>query len=289
MASIDQLNSTVFPLEPSQIYIGTYSSTTNYSEVCSTIETDSTFQLTVNYSSNGVDLGIQKVYTQLAVSTEAIIYNLPPLMRYVQILLQNTSESAQTYLRLQSIFKPVQVFSFTAGTGTDVNVTNPELNVNIVNSSLPVNISNFPAVQEVSGSVSANITNSSLIVDVSGANFTSGNLNTIDTNSNKIYGCLNTSGFILLWANTLVLENATSSSITPYLKSSIFTFFGNSSNATILTVQLSYDSTNFYDSQYSYTLTSGGNFGFTLNLAGVGYIRLKTSAGTTITAYCNFN
>jgi hypothetical protein len=66
------------------------------------------------------------------------------------------------------------------------------------------------------------------------------------------------------------------------------TIYGNSSQATTLTIQFSNDNTTFYSSQYAYTLSSGGDWGFTVN-SSPKYLRLISSANSAINAICNYH
>lgn len=58
--------------------------------------------------------------------------------------------------------------------------------------------------------------------------------------------------------------------------------FGNTSGASTLTLQVSQDNSNFYDT--GYTIAANGNFGQFFPGAGARYFRLKSSAAVTITA-----
>ena len=122
MGSIDTNNSLYFPLVGTDTFLGTYTSTTNWAEVCISIECDSSFYLVVNFSSDGVNTGITKT-ANVSSSPNALIYNYPPYFRYVQVQLTNTGND-QTYLRLQTMFKSTQNYSSTS--------TNPSADVNIV-------------------------------------------------------------------------------------------------------------------------------------------------------------
>lgn len=84
------------------------------------------------------------------------------------------------------------------------------------------------------------------------------------------------------WNNATPAAGGTSSSVL-VLSASVISVFGNANGATTLTVQFSYDGTNFYDSEYTITLTDAGDFGKTIQ-CGARYVRLKTSASVTITA-----
>ena len=96
------------------------------------------------------------------------------------------------------------------------------------------------------------------------------------------------SGSFKIWnASVLSAINQPSISYNSNFRNSLFTFYGVSSAATVLTVQLSNDGINFYNTQTTYTQSAAGEFGFTYQ--GVfNYIRLSSSAATTITAYLNF-
>jgi len=91
-----------------------------------------------------------------------------------------------------------------------------------------------------------------------------------------------------LWDNkVLATSNLPSNVYNSGFKNNLFTFFGNSSASTVLTVQLSNDNTVWYNTQTIYTLSAPGNFGF--SYSGVcNYIRLLSSSPTTITTFINF-
>lgn len=96
------------------------------------------------------------------------------------------------------------------------------------------------------------------------------------------------SGSFKIWDNkTLSSSNLPSTAYNSHYKNSLFTFYGNSSASTVLTVQISNDGITWFNSQTTYTLTTAGNFGFTFS--GVcNYIRLMSSSATTITTYLNY-
>ncbi len=160
MGSIDQVNSSVFPLNSGDNFVGIYSSTTNFTEICISIDTDSKYELNLYFSSDGINLGLTKTFNQTSIPTESQIYNIPPYMRFVKVELVNNDTINQTYLRLQTILKLNQTYSGTS--------TAPASNVNIssitTTDNLNVNVQNFPATQPISGSVDANITNTLLNV-----------------------------------------------------------------------------------------------------------------------------
>ena len=91
---------------------------------------------------------------------------------------------------------------------------------------------------------------------------------------------------IVAWTNASVLSTVTSSILNLLATTSKnVSVYGNSSVVGKLTVMFSYDGVTFFQSQYSYTLTVAGNFGFTIPVS-CGYTRLLwTGATSIITAY----
>lgn len=61
------------------------------------------------------------------------------------------------------------------------------------------------------------------------------------------------------------------------------TAFGNASGATTITLQVSQDGTNWYDSQINQVLSGAGNFCLNATV-GARFVRLKSSADVTATA-----
>lgn len=83
--------------------------------------------------------------------------------------------------------------------------------------------------------------------------------------------------------------NGVSASVSLNQANVSMTFLGNIGGATVLTLQLSNDNINFYDSQYSLTASSAQDFGFSVPSSSVFYIRLKSSADTNILALINYS
>jgi len=96
------------------------------------------------------------------------------------------------------------------------------------------------------------------------------------------------SGQFKIWNNTtLIGSNQPSIGFNSNFRNTIFTFFGDVSAATVLTVQLSNDNIDYYNTQTTYNISAAGNFGFSYQ--GVfNYIRLVSSAAITITTFINF-
>lgn len=80
--------------------------------------------------------------------------------------------------------------------------------------------------------------------------------------------------------NASILNNGPSS-IIKNTKSSKMSVFGNSSVAGSLVLQFSSDGYTFYDSQYAYTLSTAGDFGYTQTIA-CRYVRLRWVGDTSI-------
>jgi hypothetical protein len=91
-----------------------------------------------------------------------------------------------------------------------------------------------------------------------------------------------------IWNNSvLATSNQPSIGYNSNFRNTLFTFYGNASAATVLTVQLSNDGINYYNTQTTYNISSAGEFGFSYQ--GVfNYVRLISSAAITITTFINF-
>ena len=142
-------------------------------------------------------------------------------------------------------------------------------------SSTAQTILNFTVVYSVSqvsaGGVASNV---SITSQTAGLALNS-TLNTIDST-------LNMKGYANFWINAVVSAGGVSSIISTGTKPTRnVSIFGNTSASTLLTLQISADGTNFYDTQY--TITADGNFGYSTLLSFYS-IRLKSSAAATITA-----
>lgn len=112
------------------------------------------------------------------------------------------------------------------------------------------------------------------------------NLQTIYTDS--ILQVVN-KGQFKIWDNKSMVLPDSSAYFNSNFQHKLFTFYGNSSEITNLIVQYSNDGIQFYDSQTIYTMSTSGNFGFSVS-AVCKYIRLRSSAvlGSTITCYLNY-
>lgn len=209
MGSINLDNTYLFPLNAGDSFTGNYSSCIDADEILISVECDSTYSLTVNFSSNGSDFGIDKNFVNNIVSANANTYSIKPELRYIQVVLINTDINNQTYLRLNTIFK---------STATEVE---------------------------------------------------RGNVNHYQIFDGSLTGI-----------------NGTSLTIPSSLYNSNYTFYGNVGGATDLVVQISGDGTNFFDTQYIYTSSGSGNFGFNTVLSAE-YVRLKSTNDVATVAFAN--
>jgi hypothetical protein len=110
------------------------------------------------------------------------------------------------------------------------------------------------------------------------------------TNSDitNIYDVVNSRGSSTLWFGSPTGTNGVSLAVNFSSKNiKNISFMGYISGDTVLTVQFSNDNTTFYDSQYSYTLSSAGDVGFNLACC-PNYLRLKSSNDRTATIIVNY-
>jgi len=126
MGSIDNLNSSNTALNADESFSGQFSALTNYSEICISVETDKNYTLILHFSSNGSDIGFTTTYANKTPSAGvADLYFSPPNMRYLQVILENTDATDQSYLRLQTLLKSNTTFQFSSGPSADVNIIGP--------------------------------------------------------------------------------------------------------------------------------------------------------------------
>ena len=209
MGQIDGLNSSTFPLGAGNSFSGSFVSTIDYNEIQVSVETDTSYQLVINFSSNGTDIGKQELITQPYIVGTSKSYSFKPFMQFYNVNLINTSASAQTSLNIASILKN--------------NGVNVQLN----------NLRDFQIFDSSAPAVTS--------ILINGGNYPRQ-----------------------------------------------YTFYGSLSGATDLIVQISPDSTSFYDTQYTYTSSSGGSFGFTVPIAS-SYLKLRSSNAVNCDCWVNSN
>jgi len=210
---IDGLNSTTFPLAGSDSFAGSFVSTIDYNEIVISVETDTPYQLIVNFSSNGFDIGYQEVISEAFPQPSALngkSYSFKPYMLYYNIILVNLSLTAQTYLTVSSILK-----------SDGVNV---QLN----------NLRDY-----------------------------------------QIFSSAGTTG-----SGSYLINGG------HYPRQ--YTFYGTVSAPTDLTVQISPNTITFYNTQYVYTSSTAGSFGFTVPIA-ASHLRLTSSNSVNCDCWVNSN
>lgn len=201
----------------------------------------------------------------------------------------------------------------------NANITNDELNVNIVNENLGVIVNNTQAIPisndkiddlsfDAFDNLNINInnlnpnflTNNGLrvynvsdvpIINSSTQTF----LNVLDsTVNNNIVAVKNditksNKSSSVLWAGQITGVNGVS---LPFnlinINQTNITIFGNVSGATNLIVQFSIDNITYYDSQYSFNSSAGGDVGFNIQ-SSVNYVRVKSTNNITCTLFCSVN
>lgn len=284
MGSIDQNNSFVFPLDIGQNFTGIYTSTTNFSEIIISIETDTKFEFIIEFSSNGVDLGLTETFTQITVNNTANIYQFKPYLRYYRIIVNNIDVLDQTYLRIESILKSTIIYNEnTNSTSTDVNIINPinsngfiEM-VNMLNNYENGNLLVSGSVDSVivsplsfdGNSINASITNPSITVSNT-------ILDSITVNNGALLTTLNTRGSAFLFDDNISANTNTPSINLSQLPITLISLYGRSSSTTTLTLVFSADNINFFKTQYSILVNANTDFGFSIP-ANPAYLSINSS------------
>jgi stress response protein YsnF len=356
----DSINSSIFPLDTGESFNGSYSSCLNFSVIEISVKCDSTFTLTIYYSSNTTSDDFEITETQVNLSSDALFYKFEPKMRYYRISLTNTGDN-QTFLNLQTLLKSSLTYQdlnnnssnvvitdplnqdgsvFVGGTvdisgqtvivdisgqtvdisgqtvdisGQTVDISGQTVIVDISGQTVDisgqtVDISGQTVIVDISGQAvdisgqtvdisgqTVDISGQTVIVDISGqAVDISGQTvdisgQTVDISGQTVVvSNLSNKGATILWSNALTGVNGFSSiADLSNINQLNLTFYGSVNGATSLVVQFSNDGTNFYDSQYSYTLSGSGNWGFNINSSPL-YVRLKSTNSITAYAFVNY-
>ena len=101
MGQIDFNNSTEVPLNDTVEYTGTWSVATHFSEVSVLVKSDQVATLTIQYSSNGVDVDYENAVTT---ETTGTLNTISVASKFIRVKLLNGSGVNQTVLRVQTIF-----------------------------------------------------------------------------------------------------------------------------------------------------------------------------------------
>jgi len=167
MGSIDNLNSSNTALNADESYTGQFSALTNYSEICISIETDKIYTLILNFSSNGSDVGYTTTYANKSPSVGiADLFFSPPNMRYLQVILENTDATDQSYLRLQTLLKSNITYQFSSGPSANVDIKSPLDGSGFVEVSVQ-NAVDISGTVDISGQT-VDISGQTVLVDISG-------------------------------------------------------------------------------------------------------------------------
>lgn len=238
----DAGNSSKTPLLSNEFYNGKFASSLNFSVIEISIFCDSTYNLEIIYSPDGINDEFIETTTLLVVSNETLFYKFEPKMRYFKVRLENTGDN-QNYLSLQCILKSSFIYELINNLNQNVNIISPLSGGGVL-------ISN------------PELTN--------------------------IYNVVNSKGFKILWSGVSTGIGGLSAIVNLSDKNvKNLTFMGNCDNATIITVQFSNDNLTYYDSQYSYNLSSAGDFGFNIACCPY-YTRLKSSLDVIASVIINY-
>lgn len=266
----DNLNSSTVPIDAGESFVGVFSSCLNYAVIDVSVKCDSTYDIKINYSHDGVSEDFSDSITVSSISANTLFYEFRPKMRYYRIKIDNTDSANQTNLTLQTLLKSVVTYQ-DGGNSSNVAITSP-LNLDgsvFVGGNLAL-----------SGSVDANITNTSLDVSDGDTHTKLDNIQTQLEKSNKATSTL--------WNNNLTGVNGVSlvANLSTVNQTNL-TVYGSVNGATQIVVQFSNDGTNFYDSQYSYNQSASGDYGFNIN-SSPKYLRLKSTLSVTAYAFLNY-
>jgi hypothetical protein len=138
-----------------------------------------------------------------------------------------------------------------------------------------------------------NFTGGALKVNETQNSYSAGALNVSDNSTHttltNIYNCVNTRGSGIFIQGAIDANTNSSYIDLSTIPIKCLTIYGVASDACILSVYFGPDNENFYKSQYTYQLTSAGNFGFSLN-ACPKYICIQSDTTlTTLQAYMDYS
>jgi len=156
-------NLTNTPLLPNRIFVGTYDSVLPYSTAVFTVSADKDCEVILYSSADKLN---QTTTTYTTVGGVPFIKVVNITQPFVYFTIRNITQTAQTYLHFDVIYREVSVATASGGVGSNVNIfdsngdslnsTSGALDVFLTNTltiSGNVSVDNFPATQVVSGSV----------------------------------------------------------------------------------------------------------------------------------------
>lgn len=233
-------NSTTSPLGANNIFIGQYENITQYASALITVNVEQNAELKVYTSS---DLVFQNIQTYPVSAGSVFTKTITLTEPYFHITLLNTTSTDMNYTIVETIYREVFVAPSASGPASNVNIFDSAGNsLGSVGDSLKVYLSN-----------------------------TSVDVKDISQTSSQV------------WNNTNVNTSSVSSSLDLVNKNvknlSVFGTTAVGANFTVVVQFAISTSGTFYDSQYSYSLTNGGDFGFSIACSAPA-VRLKILTAT---------
>ena len=252
-------NKTFTPLEAGRAYIGSYEKVDAYSSCVISLISDQDCLITAYQSQNkSSEYPITFSYT-----TPNTQFNMPMTLSlpYVYFTVRNQSANAQTYLNFTVIYKTAYT---QAGAGANSNIFDSNGN-NLLsdgNGNLGIYLNTVnPSLIQNNG-LKTYLTNASI---------------PITSAVQRVSG--------VLWNASSILSGATSSKLDcGSISSTNLSVYGTTTANGSVSVLFSSDNTNFYQSQYSFTIAVSGEFGFSCPSSAPYVQLLWTGSPTTITA-----
>jgi hypothetical protein len=247
-------NQTFTALKNNCFYNGKTDDVLAYSSFTFNITSSNLCKIIINQSNDNTNLISTTVnYTDVGNLT---VYSANLSSRYIYFQILNDSGTDATSLAFTVLYK-TNIIS-TGGGSSDVTIVSP-LTGGAVDISGSVNINNYPT--------SVAVTNADLT---------------------NIYNVVNSRGSSTLWSGSATGAGGVSLAVNLSTKNiKNITFIGSCNGATLLTVQFSSDGTNYYDSQYAFTLSAAGDVGFALACC-PNYVRVKSSNNVTASLSVNY-
>ena len=245
--SLSIVNSSIVPLTSGQTFLpSTYDNILDFAEINISIKCDVGFEMTYIYSQDKINVDHTVVNT-VSASVDTHFFRVPVKDRYFKVSILATQ--TMDVFNMQTIYKSNIIYTPSSGSGADVNITNPYLDVHLTQQTVGL---------------------------------------ALDSSLTTINNTLSTKGNAVLFATPSCGVNGLSSIVNMSNKNiSNVSLYGNVNNATVLTIQFSNDGTTFYDTQYTYNITAASDWGFSM-LCSPYYFRLKSSADVAINAIINY-
>ena len=157
---ISQVNSSITALGPLRAFIGKYETVTNYLSAIITVNTDTDCELIVFQSIDKIN-SVSTSYNTVANTpfTQIVLLQSP----YFYITLRNTNPSvAQTFLNLETIYRPTQVVA-PAGVGSNVNIVSQSAGLALNSTLTTINSTLTTINQTLKGKASTTLWNAATV------------------------------------------------------------------------------------------------------------------------------